>query len=149
MTEKNETSPPDEEFDISMFPADILFHDRRMGPERRGPRHGEGGSKEGRPPVERRARKERRRRIDPTTFEKQYTKDEVEFMNAMQRFKVQTGKDFPTYGEVLRVACSLGYRMMTFDLEPERDVDTSHPADVSGTPLDAGMALSPGVTYPP
>jgi hypothetical protein len=32
-------------------------------------------------------------------------------MNAMQRFKEQTGKAFPTYGEVIRVAVSLGYRM--------------------------------------
>ena len=149
MNDYNETSPPDEEFDFSSFSADILFHDRRMGEERRGPRRGAGRSKEGRPPVERRTKKERRRRIDPTTFEKEYTEDEIEFMNAMQRFKVQTGKSFPTYGEVLRVASSLGYRKMTFDLEPERDGDTSHPADISGIPLDAGMALSPGVTCPP
>jgi hypothetical protein len=149
MTDQNKTSPPDEEFDFSSFSADILFHDRRTGEERRGPRRGAGRSKEGRPPVERRTRKERRRRIDPTTFEKQYTEDEIEFMNAMQRFKVQTGKEFPTYGEVLRVACSLGYRKLTFDLEPERDGDASHPDDISGIPLDAGMALSPGVTCPP
>jgi hypothetical protein len=59
---------------------------------------------------ERRERKERRRRIDPTTFEKQYTEDELEFMNAMQRFKVQSCKSFPSHGDVLRVALSLGYR---------------------------------------
>jgi len=63
-----------------------------------------------RPPVEKRIKKERRRRIDPTTFEKQYTSDEIEFMNAMQRFKLQTGKAYPSYGEVLRVAHRLGYR---------------------------------------
>jgi hypothetical protein len=143
MTDKNETSPSEEEFDFSSFPADILFHDRRTGQERRGPRRRAGRSEEGRPPVERRTKKERRRRIDPTTFEKQYTEDEIEFMNAMQRFKVQTGKDFPTYGEVLRVACSLGYRKMTIDLEPERD------GEISGIPFDAGMALSPVVAYPP
>ncbi len=144
MTDKNETSPPDEEFDFSIFPANTLFHDRRTGQERRGPRRGAGRSKEGHSLVDRRTRKERRRRIDPTTFEKQYTEDEIEFMSAMQRFKVQTGKSFPTYCEVLRVASALGYRKMTFDLEPERDGDASHPADISGTPLDAGMALSPG-----
>jgi hypothetical protein len=32
-------------------------------------------------------------------------------MNAMQRFKERTGKAFPTHGEVIRVAVSLGYRM--------------------------------------
>ena len=31
-------------------------------------------------------------------------------MNAMQRFKVQSGKTFPSHGEVLAVARSLGYR---------------------------------------
>ncbi len=40
------------------------------------------------------AKKERRRRIDPTTFEKQYTDDEIEFMNAMQHFKMQSGRAF-------------------------------------------------------
>ena len=31
-------------------------------------------------------------------------------MNAMQRYKERTGKPFPTYGEVIRVAVGLGYR---------------------------------------
>ena len=31
-------------------------------------------------------------------------------MNAMQRFKERTGKPFPTYAEVIKVAVSLGYR---------------------------------------
>jgi hypothetical protein len=93
-------------FDFSLYPADTLFYDRREGLERREPLPA--------PPVvaippERRAKKERRRRIDPTTFEKQYTPDELEFMTAMQQFKVRTGKAFPTYAEVLKVARSLGY----------------------------------------
>jgi hypothetical protein len=93
-------------FDFSAYPADTLFYDRREGLERREPLPA--------PPVvaappERRAKKERRRRIDPTTFEKQYTPDELEFMTAMQQFKVRTGKAFPTYAEVLNVARSLGY----------------------------------------
>ena len=66
-------------------------------------------------PKERRARKERRRRIDPTTFEKQYTDDELEFMNAMQQFKVQSCKSFPSHGEVLQVAYALGYRKVAAD----------------------------------
>jgi hypothetical protein len=74
-----------------------------------------------RPAPERRAKKERRRRIDPTTFEKQYTDDELEFMNAMQRFKVQSGKSFPSHGDVLRVAHSLGYRQATTSHAFEND----------------------------
>jgi hypothetical protein len=96
------TTPP--KFDFSAYPEETCFHDRRTGRDRRAsePAPTPGG--------ERRAKKERRRRIDPTTFEKQYTEDELEFMTAMQRFKVQTGKSFPSYGEVLQVAHSLGYR---------------------------------------
>ena len=61
----------------------------------------------------------RRRRIDPTTFDKQYTDDEMEFMNAMQRFKESSGTSFPTYREVIRVVVGLGYRRAV--VEPDAD----------------------------
>jgi hypothetical protein len=109
MFDPDQTSPEPAPFDPSAFPDDTLFHERRAGRERR--RTGDRASESApRPHAERRARKERRRRIDPTTFEKQYTDEELEFMNAMQRFKVQSGKAFPSHGDVLRVAYSLGYR---------------------------------------
>lgn len=113
MNDQGQTDPDAPEFDFAKFPADTLFHDRRGGRDRRGfPAETPSvlGDAAPEPPRERRARKERRRRIDPTTFEKQYTDDELEFMNAMQRFKDQSGKSFPTYGDALRVAFSLGYR---------------------------------------
>jgi hypothetical protein len=123
-----ETSTAAEKFDFSAFPRDTLFYDRREA-ERRGkaatrpePEAEPEAETEASPDAaaprvvkERRAKKERRRRIDPTTFEKQYTDDELEFMNAMQRFKVQTGKSFPSHGEVLGVAFSLGYRQVVDD----------------------------------
>lgn len=93
-------------FDFSAYPPNTAFHERRTGKDRR-----EGKQAQERPP-----RKERRRRIDPTTFEKQYTEDEMEFMNAMQRFKERTGKSFPSYGEVIKVAMTLGYRKV---IEPD------------------------------
>ncbi len=31
-------------------------------------------------------------------------------MNAVQYFKTQSGKPFPSYGDVLRIAARLGYR---------------------------------------
>lgn len=110
--DKEETKPAVPAFDFEAFPADTLFVDRRGRKERRGDPRGPGATPVGvaRARPERRERKERRRRIDPTTFEKQYTDDEIEFMNAMQRFKVQSGKSFPSHGEVLQVALSLGYR---------------------------------------
>jgi hypothetical protein len=102
------------EFDFSVYPENTLFHERRTGHDRRAKPHrttrpNQDGQLPDRPRPERRARRERRKRIDPTTFEKQYTDDELEFMNAIQRFKERTGKSFPTYGEVLKVAISLGY----------------------------------------
>ncbi|HBH52376.1 MAG TPA: hypothetical protein DDY91_10830 [Planctomycetaceae bacterium] len=52
---------------------------------------------------------ERRRQIDPTTCERDYSADEVEFMNAMNRYRRRTGRNFPTWSEVLEVVRSLGY----------------------------------------
>jgi len=117
MTEDDDqTKSKAPEFDLSAFPSNALLHERRYGHDRRTPPAGP-GTTAGFPPnpervrPERRARKERRKRIDPTTFDKQYTEDELEFMNAMQRFKEQTGTAFPSYREVIRVAVSLGYRV--------------------------------------
>jgi hypothetical protein len=115
MLDRDETKPNASTFDFDNFPEDTLFYERRDGSERRLPPDAELPREPDAPPKvpgERRAKKERRRRIDPTTFEKQYTDDELEFMNAMQRFKVQTGKSFPSHGEVLGVVFSLGYRQV-------------------------------------
>ncbi len=53
---------------------------------------------------------ERRRQIDPTTCERDYSGDEIEFMKAMDDYKRQSGRQFPTWSEVLEVIRSLGYR---------------------------------------
>jgi len=58
---------------------------------------------------ERRAKVNRRRQIDPTTCERDYSNDEVEFMNAMDEYKRRSGRMFPTCSEVLEVIRSLGY----------------------------------------
>lgn len=57
----------------------------------------------------RRAKVERRRQIDPTTCERDYTDDEVEFMKAMDDYKRSSGRMFPTWSEVLEVVRALGY----------------------------------------
>jgi hypothetical protein len=112
-------------FDFSAFPKNTVFHERRTGRDRR-----DLAGSTNAPPVresieptaprtpERRVKKERRKRIDPTTFEKQYSDDEMEFMNAMQRFKERTGRPFPTHGEVIKVAIGLGYRKLVDDAPP-------------------------------
>jgi hypothetical protein len=67
-----------------------------------------------------------------TTFEKQYTDDELEFMNAIQQFKTQSGKSFPSYGEVLRIAARLGYRksypLDDFEEESSSEIEAFLPA---------------------
>ena len=117
--DQEQTNPAPQEFDFSSYPRNTLFHERRTGRDRR--HRGDGANASAGPhqpaPAERRAKKERRRRIDPTTFEKQYTDDELEFMKAMQRFKELSGKTFPTHGDVLKVAVMLGYRRAVFEFD--------------------------------
>ncbi len=52
---------------------------------------------------------QRRRQIDPTTCERDYSSDEVEFMQAMDAYKRQNGRMFPTCSEILEVIRDLGY----------------------------------------
>jgi hypothetical protein len=59
--------------------------------------------------LERRVKVNRRRQIDPTTCERDYTPEEVEFMSAMDEYKRRNGRMFPTCSEVLEVVKSLGY----------------------------------------
>ena len=60
--------------------------------------------------AEKRRTSERRRLIDPTTCERDYTDDETSFMKAMELYKRQNRRPFPTWSEVLEVLTSLGYR---------------------------------------
>jgi hypothetical protein len=53
---------------------------------------------------------ERRRQVDPTTCEKDYSDDEIIFMKAMDQYKRANRRPFPTWSEVLEVLYSLGYR---------------------------------------
>lgn len=59
--------------------------------------------------LERREKVNRRRQIDPTTCERDYSTDEVEFMNAMSDYKRKSGRMFPTCSEILEVLRGLGY----------------------------------------
>jgi hypothetical protein len=52
---------------------------------------------------------QRRRQIDPTTCERDYSVEEIEFMRAMDEYKRASGRMFPTCSEVLEVVRSLGY----------------------------------------
>jgi hypothetical protein len=61
------------------------------------------------PQLERRVKVNRRRQIDPTTCEREYSDDEVEFMQALDAYKRKNGRMFPTCSEVLEVVRGLGY----------------------------------------
>ncbi len=52
---------------------------------------------------------ERRRQVDPTTCEKDYSDEEIIFMKAMDLYKRANRRPFPTWSEVLEVLRSLGY----------------------------------------
>src|SRR5947209_8382664 len=90
------------------FPPELCVTDRRNGDRR----------KRSIPvAVERRAKQERRqpqgerrRQIDPTTCERDYNNDEIEFMKAMDQYKRENRRPFPTWSEVLEVLRALGYR---------------------------------------
>ena len=66
---------------------------------------------------------ERRRQIDPTTCERDYNDEEIHFMKAMDTYKRQSGRQFPTWSEVLEVLRSLGYRKVE---EPTKIIIKKH-----------------------
>jgi hypothetical protein len=55
------------------------------------------------------ARTVRRRLVDPTTCERDYRPEELEFMQAVEAYKRRSGRMFPTCSELLEVVRSLGY----------------------------------------
>ena len=59
--------------------------------------------------TERRVKVNRRRQIDPTTCERDYSPEEVEFMSALDDYKRRSGRMFPTCSEILEVIRALGY----------------------------------------
>jgi hypothetical protein len=74
--------------------------------------------------LERRKKVNRRRQIDPTTCERDYSDDEVQFMNALDDYKRKSGRMFPTCSEVLEVVRSLGYvRLSPSELAQRMPVD--------------------------
>ena len=87
-------------------------------------------------PQERRAKVQRRRQIDPTTCEREYSDDEIQFMHALDAYKRTSGRMFPTCSEILEVIRSLGYVRVT-DAQPGTGEKLS-----SANQLEAGMTAS-------
>ncbi len=82
----------------------IVTMDRRRGERRDKP-----VAVASKPAGEPRRKVQRRRQIDPTTCERDYSDDEVEFMQAIEAYKRKNGRMFPTCSEVLEVIRNLGY----------------------------------------
>ncbi len=79
--------------------------------------------------LERRAKVNRRRQIDPTTCERDYTVEEIEFMGALDEYKRRSGRMFPTCSEVLEVVRNLGYeKRPATAVPPALAVDISMPS---------------------
>jgi hypothetical protein len=89
---------------------DVLTADRRTQTRRAADRRGATAVSEPYTGEERRRKVERRRQIDPTTCERDYTDEEIEFMRAMDDYKRRSGRQFPTWSEVLEVLKALGYK---------------------------------------
>jgi hypothetical protein len=95
-------------------PSELAITDRR-GEDRRGRRGPDRRKREIPVAVERRSgqerrnKGERRRQVDPTTCEKDYSDEEILFMKAMDQYKRSNRRPFPTWSEVLEVLRSLGY----------------------------------------
>jgi hypothetical protein len=73
----------------------------------------------------------RRRFVDPTTCEREYSEAEMEFMMAMNDYKHRSGRMFPTWSEVLEVLRALGYEKIE-GLSPERGgIERKTPASLA------------------
>lgn len=85
--------------------------DRRTAKERRS--QGDRRKKSATVVVERRTtprrKVQRRRQIDPTTCERDYSHEEIEFMTALDAYKRASGRMFPTCSEILEVIRAMGY----------------------------------------
>ncbi|MGI6415882.1 MAG: hypothetical protein ACOX1P_09455 [Thermoguttaceae bacterium] len=87
--------------------------------------------------LQRRAKVNRRRQIDPTTCERDYSEEEVEFMNALDEYKRNSGRMFPTCSEILEVIRDLGYAKAV--VRPAEEISS----DIAEQPLLPNPADTP------
>lgn len=83
--------------------------DRRRGERRGNGSPDDAATADAGTKLTRRKKVNRRRQIDPTTCERDYSQEEIEFMSALDEYKRANGRMFPTCSEVLEVIRDLGY----------------------------------------
>jgi hypothetical protein len=115
----------------NMKKSEVLI-DRRIPKDRR--KGGERRTESAPVTVERRKTERRkvprRRQIDPTTCERDYSNDEIEFMHALDAYKRANGRMFPTCSEILEVIRDMGYvRLPASDACPTASVAGANSAD--------------------
>ena len=81
----------------------------------------------------------RRRQIDPTTCERDYLPEEVEFMNALDEYKRTSGRMFPTCSEILEVIRTLGYEKRPAGQSVCPAAAAVEPAEAAQTPAAAPL----------
>lgn len=117
--------------------------DRRHTAGRRTADQGEAVNETANPKLERRKKVQRRRQIDPTTCERDYSAEEVEFMNAMDDYKRKSGRMFPTCSEVLEVLHLIGYsKYSPTELAAARSANTTTEASAEQNGEAIGLADS-------
>jgi hypothetical protein len=99
---------PTNTLELDLVVEQRLSGDRRVNDRRRSSSQSSPKGQERRHDARRKI--ERRRMVDPTTCERDYSTEEIEFMNAIDVYKRRSGRPFPTWSEVLEVVRSLGYR---------------------------------------
>jgi hypothetical protein len=87
--------------------------------------------------LERRVKVNRRRQIDPTTCERDYLPEEIEFMNALEQYKRTSGRMFPTCSEILEVIRKLGYERRPADRSLCQAAEVAGPAAMASSTLPA------------
>lgn len=83
------------------------------------------------------AKANRRRKIDPTTCERDYSSEEREFMTALDKYKRNQGRMFPTCSEILEVIRGLGYVQQDDGVQVNRTGTDSlvHETEMNSTSL--------------
>ena len=86
----------------------------------------------------------RRRQIDPTTCERDYSNDEIEFMRALDEYKRRNGRMFPTCSEILEVIRDLGYVRLEIEGDESDMADGGADAGRADMPLASSASVSCG-----
>ncbi|MGN6135973.1 MAG: hypothetical protein ACTHOU_15910 [Aureliella sp.] len=76
-------------------------------------------------------KKQRRRQIDPTTCERDYTDEEIRFMHALDEYKRRSGRMFPTCSEILEVVRAMGYVRLNETCEAVESANETSDDEVS------------------